>query len=81
MIVSEENVSQEYRLENIDDTRNYFIEEINQNYLISKKHKKVYRALNYIEHLLIVTSTVTGCVSISAFASFFDILVGLRVLQ
>ena len=31
MIVSEENVSQEYRLENIDDTRNYFIEEINQN--------------------------------------------------
>ena len=25
--------------------------------------------LNYIEHLLVLVSTVTGCVSISAFAS------------
>ena len=33
-----------------------------------KKHKKVCRVLNYIDHLLIVISTITGCVSISAFA-------------
>ena len=25
--------------------------------------------LNYVEHLLILVSTVTGCVSVSAFAS------------
>ena len=35
---------------------------------MSKKHKKVCRILNYIDHLLIVISTITECVSISAFA-------------
>ena len=29
--MSEENISQESRLKNIDETRNYLIEEINQN--------------------------------------------------
>ena len=36
---------------------------------MSKKHKNVCRVLNYIDHLLIVISTITGYVSISAFAS------------
>ena len=39
--MAEENISQEFRLKNIDETRNYLIEEINQNELTSKKHKKV----------------------------------------
>ena len=33
----EENLSQKFRLKNIDETSNYFIEETNQNELISKK--------------------------------------------
>ena len=33
----EENISQEFRLQNIDETRNYLIEEINQNELRSRK--------------------------------------------
>ena len=33
--------------------------------------------LNYIQHLLILVSTVTGCVSISAFASLVGIPVGI----
>ena len=33
---------------------------------MSKKYKKVFAVLNYIEQLLILTSTVTRCVSISA---------------
>ena len=48
----EENISQEFRLTNIGETRNYFIEEKNQNQLISKKYKKICTTLNYIEHLL-----------------------------
>ena len=36
----EENISQKFRLKNIYETRNYFIEEVNQNELMSKKHKK-----------------------------------------
>ena len=67
--MTEENISQEFRLKNIDETRNYSIEEINRNELISKKHKRVCTALNYIEHFLILGSTITECISISAFAS------------
>ena len=44
---------------------------------MSKKHKKVCTALNYIEYLLILASTVTGCVSISTFASLVGIPIGL----
>ena len=69
----EENISQEFRLKSIDETRSYLIEEINQNKLMSKKHKKVCTTLNYIEHFLILGSTITGCVSISSFASLVGI--------
>ena len=34
-------MSQELRLKNIDETRNYFIEEIEQNELMSKRLNKV----------------------------------------
>ena len=37
--LTEENVSQEFRLKNTDETRDYFIKEIKQNKLMSKKHK------------------------------------------
>ena len=73
----EENINQEFRLKKIDEIRNYLIEEINQNELMSKKHKKVCGVLNYIEHSLIVISTITGCVSISAFASLVCIPIGI----
>ena len=43
---------------------------------INKKYKKVYKALNCIELLRILASTVTGCVSISAFASIVAIPTG-----
>ena len=36
---------------------------------VSEKYKKIGITLNYIEHLLILTSAVTGCVSVSALAS------------
>ena len=42
---------------------------------MSKKYKKVCKYLNHVEHLLILTSTVTGGVSISA---LFAIPVGNR---
>ena len=34
---------------------------------MSRKHKKVCRTLNYIEHFLILASTITECISISDF--------------
>ena len=42
-----------------------------------KKHKNVCRVPNYIDHLLIVISPLTGCVSISAFASLVEIPIGI----
>ena len=45
--------------------------------MISKKHKKTYRNLNYVEHLLILTSAVTGCLSISAVVSLAGIPLGI----
>ena len=62
-------MSQEFRFKNIDKKRNYFLEEIKQNELITRKHKKVCATLNYIEHFLILASTITGCDSISDSAS------------
>ena len=67
--MNEENTSQEFSLKNIDETRNYHIEKIDQKKLIGKKHKKVCMTLNFTEHLLILASAFTGYVSISAFAS------------
>ena len=67
--MTEEKTRQKFRMKSIDEWRNYLSEEINQNYLMSKKHKKVYTVLNYIEHLLILIFTVSGWVTISAFAS------------
>ena len=67
--MAEENISQEFRLKNTDKTKNYFLEEIKQNKLISRKHKKVCTTLNYIRHFLILASTITGWISISTFAS------------
>ena len=75
--MAEENISQEFRLENITETRNYLIEKINRNQLISKKHKMVCTTLNYIEHFLILGSTVTGSVSISVYASLVGIPIGI----
>ena len=73
----EENINQEFKLKKIDEIRNYLIEAINQNELMSKKHKKVCIILNYIDHPLVVISAITGCVFISAFTSLVGIPIGI----
>ena len=44
---------------------------------MSKEGKRVSTTLNYIEHFFILASTVTGCISISAFASLIGIPLGI----
>ena len=44
---------------------------------MSKNHKKVCTTLNYIELFLILDSTITRCISISAFASLVGIQIGI----
>ena len=45
---------------------------------MSKKHKKICGILNYFDHSLILISTITGYVSISAFASLVGIPIEIR---
>ena len=44
---------------------------------MSKKHKKVCTTLNHIKYLFILASTITGCISISAFACLIGIPLGI----
>ena len=61
----------------MDETRNYLTDKTNRNELMSKKHKNVSTTVIYIEHFLILGSTITGCVSISAFAFLVGIPIGI----
>ena len=73
----EETINQAFRLKKIDEIINYLIEEINQNKLMSKDHNKVCRFSNYVDHLLIVISAITGCISNSTFVSLASIPIGI----
>ena len=44
---------------------------------MSEKYKKTCKYLHYVENLLTLVSTVTGCVSISAYASLVRVLVNI----
>ena len=50
--MAEENISQEFRLKNIDETINYFLKKIEQNELMSKKHKKLVQLLIKLNNFL-----------------------------
>ena len=72
-----EEASIELRSRKIDETRNYPLHEIKHNDLMSEKYKKTCKYLNYVENLLILASTVPGCLSISAFSSLVCVPVGI----
>ena len=55
-----EEASLEFRLRKVDETRNYLSEEIMKN--IRSEYKRTCEYLNYVEHLIILVSTVTCCV-------------------
>ena len=46
-----------------------------------EKEKKTCKYLNYVEHLLILISTITGCISVSALDLLVCVLLVLRFLQ
>ena len=70
--MTKENISQEFRLKNIEETRNNFIKKIDQNGLMSKKDKNVSTILNHVEFVFILASAVTEYISSSAFASLLS---------
>ena len=63
------------RFKKIDETRNYLFDKTKHNDLMSQEYKKT-KYLNYVEKVLILSSAITGCVSISAFDSLVCVSVG-----
>ena len=55
--MTEEDISQEFRLKNIKETRNDFIKE---NELMSNNNNKVCTTLKYIKHFLDLVFAFTG---------------------
>ena len=61
-----EEVTLEFRLRKIDETRNYLVEEVSHSDLMTENYKKTCK---HVKHLVILVSKVTSCLSISAFTS------------
>ena len=45
--------------------------------MMSRKHKTFCTTLNYLEHFSLLGSAISGCISISAFASLLGIHIGI----
>ena len=73
--MTKENISLNFF--RLDETRNYFLDETKHNDLMREKHKKVFSAFNFFEYFQDFFSTVSGCVSISAFGSIVGVSVGI----
>ena len=70
--IVEENISQEFRLKNI-----LFLWRNRAKSNDEQKAQKVCKTLNYTEHFLFLASTITRCISISAFASLLGTPIGI----
>ena len=68
-----EEASAEFRFKKIDEKINYRLDEINYNELMSEKYKKACKYLNYVKQLVVLVSTVAGCVSVSVFPSLIPL--------
>ena len=58
--MTEENISQEFRLKNVNKTRSYFIEEINQHELIMNWYSKLDSIEIFISKTLIDSGIIHG---------------------
>ena len=61
----------------MDETRNYLLDEIKHNHVMSEKHKKTFKYLNCVKHLFMLASTITCCFLISSFTSLVAISLGI----
>ena len=75
-------LSQKFILKNIEEIKNHFTKEIDQNEFMSNNERKNdCKTSKYIENFQILASAIIGCVSISAFDSLLGIPIELRDLQ
>ena len=71
------NTIQQFRLNKISEIEDYFIAEIKEKELMSKKLSKYISFFDYFDKSLIVLSVINGGVSIALFATVIGIPVGM----
>ena len=67
---------QQFRLNKINEVKNYFIAEIKETELMSKRLSKYIASFDYFDKCLIVLSTTSGSISIASFATVIGAPVG-----
>ena len=72
-----ETHQQRSRLNKINEIKDYFVAEIKEKELISKRHSKYIACLDYFDKSLIVLSVATGSISIASFATVIGAPVGM----
>ena len=68
---------QQFRMNKINEIKDYFIAEIKKKELISKRHSKYISCLDYFDKSLIVLSVTTGSISIPSFTTDIAAPVGI----
>ena len=68
---------QQFRLNKIIEIKNYFIAEIEERELMSKRISKYIASFDYFDKSLIFLSVTTGSISIASFATIIGALVGM----
>ena len=68
---------QQFRLNKINEIKDYFITEIKERELMSKRLSKYIASFDYFDKSLIVLSVTTGSISIASFATVIGAPVGM----
>ena len=71
------NDQQQFRLNKINEIKDYFVEEIKERELMSKRLSKYIASFDYFDKFLIVLSATSGSVSIASFATVIGTPVGI----
>ena len=69
---------QQFRLNKINEIKDYFIAEIKERELMSKRLSKYIASFDYFDKSLIVLSVTTGSISIASFATVIGAPVGME---
>ena len=68
---------QQFRLNKINEIKDYFVAEIKERELMSKRLSKYIASFDYFDKSLIVLSVATGSISIASFATVIGVPVGI----
>ena len=68
---------QQFRLKKINEIKDYFVAEIKERELMSKRLSKYIASFDYFDKSLIVLSVATGSISIASFSTVIGAPVGM----